>query len=178
MTEHIKVSELLVRALGAGVKGKRITGTVGRYMEVAFVHLSKKDPHISAKNKLINQFNDALTQADKLNLPIAGAATSLRDLVEGRGFVDSHVGSFILAYGRFEGKFGTTGPRTCQLMRTLATEDDYLDCVSNNGETHRQPAPYAIRNWLAHIGSSRSSYSENDLLHARQLLTKWTEDSS
>ena len=65
MSENVKANELLIRALGAGVKGNSIHGTVGRYMEMAFVELRKKDPHLSAKNKLINLFNEALIAPGK-----------------------------------------------------------------------------------------------------------------
>ena len=179
MSENVKANELLIRALGAGVKGNTIHGTVGRYMEIAVVVLREKDPHLGAKNKLIKLFNEALTQANRLNLPIVGVATSLRDLIEGRGFVDSQIGSFILAYGRFEGKFGTTGSGTGQSMRSrFATENDYLEYVSEKGHKSKQPAPYAIRNWLAHIGSSNNNYSEAEVLDAYKLLIKWTGESS
>lgn len=159
MSEEVKIKDLLIKPLGAGVKGNKITGTAGRYLEVAFVSLNKKDPHASGKTKLIKLFNEALSQADRLNLPLAGAAASLRDLVEGRGFVDSKVGRFVLAYGRFEGRFGTLGPGTCQAMRRCAAAGDYLEYVSKNNEVFRHPAPYAIRNWLAHLGSDRNSYT-------------------
>lgn len=178
MSEEVKAKDVFPKCLGAGVKGNRITGTVGRYLEVAFVTLSKKDPHFSGKTKLINLFNQALTQADKLNLPLAGVATALRDLVEGKGFIESQVGKFFMAYGHFEGKFGTSGAGTCQAMRRLATKNDYLEYVSKSGEKFQHPAPYVIRNWLAHLGSSSNSYSEEAFTHAYGLLTKWTQESS
>ncbi len=178
MPEKPSIDNMIIKLLGAGVKSKTVAGTVGRYLEVAIVELNKSDPHVSGKTKLINLFNQALTQADRLNLPLAGVASSLRDMVEGIGFVDSWVGRFFLAYGRFEGKFGTSGAGTCQAMRQLATEDDYLEYVSKNGDKFRHPAPYAIRNWLAHLGSNANGYSETELNRAYELLSRWTQDAS
>ena len=167
--------DVRMRILGPGVKGSKVEWEAGRYHEAAFVTLHRKDPHLGGKTKLVNLFNEALTQADKLNLPLKGLAPSLRDLVEGSGFVDGRIGRFILEYGRFEGRFNTTGASTCQAMRRLAGDDDYLDSLTKNGNPVRYPAPYAIRNWLAHLGSSQQGHSDDDVNRAYELLLEWNK---
>ena len=170
---QISAKDLSVKLMGAGVKGKNVVLTKGKYSETVFVHLNKRDPHHSGKTKLVNLFNDALSQADKLNLPYRGFTTALRDLVEGRGFVDGLIGQFIMAYGRFEGMSGTRGSGTCQAMRRLASKNDFLISFAKDGREIQEPAPYVVRNWLAHMGSDRNNYDINDLTKAYDLLVKW-----
>ena len=173
---QMSVKDIKPRLIGAGVKGNKIVATKGKYFEAAIAHLSKKDRHFSGKIKLIKIFNDAMSQADKLNLPIRGFATSLRDMVEGKVFVEGLIGQFILVYGRFEGKFGTRGSATSQAMRQHATKNDYLPFYGTDGQKHDHPAPYAVRNWLAHIGTSKNQYCEDDMTKALDLLIKWIDD--
>ena len=70
--------------MGAGVKGasRNIQLLAGVKVDIAFLHLHRKGPKLSGMRKIIRLFNEAVTEARKLNLPIDGVPEVLRGVLE------------------------------------------------------------------------------------------------
>lgn len=78
------VKDLDVYALGAGVKGatRNIEAQVGVKVDIAILHLHKRDPRLARMRKIIRLFNEALTECRKINLPIDGVPVVLRGVLK------------------------------------------------------------------------------------------------
>ena len=160
-----KVEDIEVFALGAGVKGasRDIQLLAGVKADIAFLHLHRRDPKLSGKRKIIRLFNEALTEARKLSLPIDGVPGVLRGVLEEdpSPYFSGVVGEFWMQYSAFESKYGTRGSGTREKMHSFYSEEE-------------APFPYDIRNWLAHIGSQPlDKYSLSDVVSSSSLLRTW-----
>ncbi len=162
-----KAKDIKVFALGAGVKGasQEIQFLAGVNAEIAFLHLHRKDPKFSGKRKILCLFNEALTEARKLRLPIDGVPGVLRGILEEdpSPYLSGVVGEFWMQYSAFESKYRTSGPGTREKMRSFYSGEEV-------------PLPYDVRNWLAHIGSQlleEQKYSLSDVVSSTSLLRTW-----
>lgn len=156
--------------LGAGVKGatRNFTAQVGVKVDIAFIQLHKKDPRLARMRKIIRLFNQALTEAKKLKLPIDGVPVVLRGVMEENPapYLSGVIGEFWMQYSAFESNYKTRGPGTKQKMLSLHSDD-------------KAPLPYDIRNWLGHLGrESIDKYSLSDVLASCDLLRKWNAKSN
>ena len=103
-----------VYALGAGVKGatREIEAQVGVRVDIAILHLHKKDPRLARMRKIVRLFNEALTEARKVGLPIDGVPVVLRGVLEEEPspYLSGVVGEFWVQYAAFESNYKTRDP--------------------------------------------------------------------
>ena len=164
------VKDLDVYAVGAGVRGatRSIEAQVGVKVDVAILHLHKKDPRLARMRKIIRLFNAALTEARKLNLPIDGVPIVLRGVLEEdpAPYLSGVVGEFWMQYAAFESIYSTRGPGTKKKMLSFYTDGD-------------GPFPYDVRNWLGHLGRQPlDKYKLSDVQDSCNLLRKWNANSN
>ena len=166
----INPEDIELLAIGAGVKGatRNMEFQVGVKVDIALLQLHKKDPRLPRMRKIIRLFNEALTEARKVKLPIDGVPSVLRGVLEENPspYLSGVVGEFWMQYAAFESNFKTRGPGTKKKMLPLYTNDD-------------APFPYDIRNWLGHLGEEPvDKYSLSDVVSSCALLQQWNAKSA
>lgn len=165
-----KVQDMEIFALGAGVKGatRKIEAQVGVKVDIALLHLHKRDSRLPRMRKIIRLFNEALTEARKANLPIDGVPVVLRGVLEEdpAPYLSGVIGEFWMQYSAFESNYKTRSSGTRDKMLSLYSDDE-------------APLPYDIRNWLGHLGrESIDKYNLSDVQSACDLLREWNARSN
>lgn len=173
----------ILKGIGPLTKGKgnqdQLHGKVGKYLEIQLVEIPRNGQQ-GSKLKLVRLCNDALYQAYKLDLPIAGVPRVLASMVQGKGVYLDSIGEFFELYGRFEQMLGLTDDYKQQHimdeMRSRLGDDaaqhsrDYV----RGGLTSLTPLPLYVRNVLAHQGTnSANSLRDGDVSTAIRLLKEW-----
>ena len=177
--------KFITKAIGPLTKGKgkqdHMAMEIGKYVEIQFVQIPRNGQQ-GGKLKLVQLCNDALAQAYKLNVPIAGVPRVLGSMVQGKGLYLDSIGEFFELYGRFEQMLGLTdayGQRDIEEEMQLRLGDDALqhsrEYVRGGAKT-LTPLPLFVRNVLAHQGTNTAnSLRDGDVSTAIRLLKDWLE---
>ena len=142
---------------------------------------------IAKRLEMVESARDLITNAYILDSLDHGLPTILRTVIEGVGLYEHSIGEFFELYGQFEGKYlqgkylQRPGPKTRAKMETLVNGDrKYLKSIKvdrkgGKVEEELQPLPYAVRNILAHLGTSLNKLDDNgeELKISIELLRSW-----
>ena len=175
--------DFILKGIGPLTRGKGdrdlLHGEVGKYLEIQLVQIPR-DGQQGGKLKLVRLANDALYQAYKLNLPIAGVPRVLASMVQGRGVYLDSIGEFFQLYGRFEQMLGLTDDykqeRIKDAMRSRLGDDaaHHSREYERSGTRSLTPLPLYVRNVLAHQGTNpANSLRDGDVSTAIRLLKDW-----
>ena len=152
---------------------------VGKYFE-AVTLLIPKDGQQGGKLNLVRLCNDALYQAYKLDLPIAGVPGVLSAMAQGKGLYWDSIGEFFQLYGQFEQKLGfTDGYKQGQIEYEMQERlgDDAVQHSRKyvrDGIESLTPLPLYVRNILAHQGTNTvNCLADGDVHTAIRLLKDW-----
>ena len=152
---------------------------VGKYLEIQLVEIPRNGQQ-GGKLKLVRLCNDALYQAYKLDLPIAGVPRVLASMVQGNGVYLDSIGEFFELYGRFEQMLGLTDDYKQEQVKDEMQSRLGDDAVQHSreyvrgGSTSLTPLPLYVRNVLAHQGTnSANSLRDGDVSTAIRLLKEW-----
>ena len=175
--------DFILKGIGPLTKGKgnqdQLHGVLGQYLDIQLVEIPRNGQQ-GSKLKLVRLCNDALYQAYKLALPIAGVPRVLASMVQGKGLYLDSIGEFFELYGRFEQMLGLTDDYKQQYvkdeMRSRLGDDavHYSREYVRGGTTSLTPLPLYIRNVLAHQGTNPvNSLRDGDVSTAIRLLKEW-----
>ena len=175
--------DLILRGIGPLTKRKgnrdQLHGLVGKYLEIQLVEIPRNGQQ-GGKLKLVRLCNDALYQAYKLDLPIAGVPRALASMVQGNGVYLDSIGEFFELYGRFEQMLGLTDDYKQEQVKDEMRSRLGDDAVQHSreyvrgGSTSLTPLPLYVRNVLAHQGTnSANSLHDGDVSTAIRLLKEW-----
>ncbi len=173
----------ILKGIGPLTRGKgnrdQIRGVVDKYMEIQLVEIAKNGQQ-GGKLKLVRLCNDALYQAYKLDLPIAGVPRVLASMVQGKGLYLDSIGEFFELYGRFEQTLRLTDDYKQEQIKKemrsrLGDEAVHHSREYVRGGTKSQtPLPLYVRNVLAHQGTNpENSLRDGDVSTAIGLLKDW-----
>ena len=129
---------------------------------------------------MVKSANEILSNAWLLG-PVDGALpVILAQVIEGKSLYEHGIGEFFELYGLFEGKYQVSGADAEAKMNELLNGDEEsLKYYCNDKENWRlAPLPYAVRNTLAHKGTTKNRLDEerNELNMAIGLLKSWVAD--
>ena len=101
--------DFILRGIGPLTRNKRgrdhLPKVVGKYLEIQLLEIPR-DGQTGGKLKLVRLCNDALYQAYRMDLPIAGVPQALASMIQGKGLYVDSIGEFFELYGRFETMLG------------------------------------------------------------------------
>ncbi|MCY4558112.1 MAG: hypothetical protein OXF79_17430 [Chloroflexi bacterium] len=151
----------------------------GKFLEIQLVEIPK-DGKQGGKRKLVRLCNDALYQAYKLDLPIAGVPGVMGAMVEGKGLYWDSIGEFFQLYGQLEQKLGLADgykqEKIADDMRAKLEEDagQHSRKYTRDGVTTLTPLPLYVRNVLVHGGTNPANgLADGDVKTSIQLLKDW-----
>ena len=99
----------------------------------------------------------------------------LVSVIEEKGLYEDNIGEFFLLYGRFEQKYGVSKGKTGTKMKELiGGKEEFL---KRNKRGVKDPLPYAVRNFLAHVGTNPNTLDRDgeELRTSIKLLKSWLE---
>ena len=140
------------------------------------------DWKIAKRREMVKNAVDFISNAYIVDSLVPGLPTVLSSVIGGKGLYEHSIGEFFQLYGQFEGKYQLeTGTKTKAKMETLVNGDrKYFKPVEVLGKrgkvkVERQPLPYAVRNILAHLGTTRNTLDVNgeELKTSIELLRLW-----
>ena len=175
--------DFILKGIGPLSRDKRgrdqLHGVVGRHLEIQLVEIARNGQQ-AGKLKLVRLCNDALNQAYRLDLPIAGVPQALASMVQGKGLYLNSIGEFFELYGRFEQMLGLTDDyrqeQISEAMRSRLGDDagKHSRKYVRGDTTTLTPLPLYIRNVVAHQGTNpANSLSDGDVSRAIRLLKEW-----
>ena len=175
--------DFILKGIGPLSRDKRgrdqLHGVVGRYLEIKLIEIPKNGQQ-GGKLKLVQLCNNALYQAYKMDLPIAGVPQVLASMVQGKGLYLNSIGEFFELYGRFEQMLGLTDDyrqeQISQAMRSRLGDDAGKHSRKYvRGDTATlTPLPLYVRNVVAHQGTNpANALSDGDVSNAIRLLKEW-----
>ena len=177
--------DFILKGIGPLDRDKRgrdhLPKVVGKYLEIQLLEIAR-DGQKSGKLKLVRLCNDALYQAYKMDLPIAGVPQALASMIEGKGLYVNSIGEFFELYGRFENMLGLTDDyrqKKIQMEMESRLKDDadhHFREYERDGTTSRTPLPLYVRNVVAHQGTNpANTLRDGDVSKAITLLKDWLD---
>ena len=134
------------------------------------------DWKLSTRLKMIELARDFITESYFLDELNPAVSTVIGTIIKGEDLYEHSIGEFFLLYGRFEEKhqFSIGSETKAKMMELVNGDNRYLKLYEErNGEEHKHPLPYAVRNILAHKGTNKNTLERDDIGTSIELLKSW-----